>query len=74
MTETARIIELDPANDPARAHKGLDDMLKECVTSQPSTLVIVHEVGQAPKMRYYGRTLTSTEMRGVLVSLLLEVK
>lgn len=65
-------VQLDEANDPALAHRGLDDMLAECKGKTASSFVIVYEPGQKPRMRYYGRTLTATEVRGVLVTLLLE--
>lgn len=62
---------LDPANDPARAHKGLDDMLAE-VKGPASVVVTVYEPGMRPRSRYYGRTLNQTEWRGVVMSLMLD--
>lgn len=72
MTLTT-IKQLDKYNDPAEAHQGLDEMLKARVGTAASSFVIVYEPGQVPEMRYYGRTLTRTELRGVLMTLLLEV-
>lgn len=64
-------VALDEANDPARAHEGLDEMLAGCTGKAVSALVIVYEPGVGPVMRYFGRTLSTTEIRGVLTSVLL---
>lgn len=64
---------LDDAADPAMAHKGVDDILKVFEGLPLSTFVIGYSPGSGPEMRYFGRTLSATEMRGVLMTLLLRV-
>lgn len=65
---------LDPANDPAAAHAGVDWMCNDEFKDLPlSVFVIGHAPGKIPQMKYYGRTLTETEMRGVLMTILMQV-
>lgn len=66
-------VELDECNDPKMAHRGLDCMLEDCTTAV-SSIVIVHEAGKTPRMKYWGRTLTATELRGVFMTVLLGVE
>lgn len=66
-----KVRELYEANDPSKAHGALDEMLETC-DGPTSALVIVYEVGFKPRMRYFGRTLSRTEMMGVLTSLLID--
>lgn len=59
-------------NDPAMAHQGMAEMLAAC-TGPASCFVIVYEPGGKPSLRYYGRSLTETETRGVLATVLSDV-
>ena len=67
------VVPLNEFDDPSLAHRGLDTLLGECQNPAVSSLVIVYEAGMKPRMKYYGRTLSSTELRGVLMTILLEV-
>ncbi len=64
---------LDDANDPALAHKGVDQTLESFKDLPASTMVIGYAPGRVPEMRYYGRSLSETELRGVLMTLLLRI-
>lgn len=70
--QLAEVVTLDVANDPRDAHVGLDKMLADC-EGAVSSLVIVYEAGHKPRFRYYGRTLTRTELLGVFAHLQMDV-
>lgn len=64
---------IDAAAAASAAHVGLDAMLAEADGEPCSAIVIVYEAGAMPVMRYYGRTLSRTELVGVLQRLVIGV-
>lgn len=71
MTADVKILARE--NDPEYGHAMLDKMLAETEGRPVSVFVVVYEAGMVPQVKYCGRSLTLTETRGVLATLLAAV-